>query len=85
MNRAVTSVYFESPHRILKSIAVMAEIAPERELCLARELTKKFETFHRGTAAGLAAEFADRTVKGEITLLISGKGGRTQKPSPESA
>jgi 16S rRNA (cytidine1402-2'-O)-methyltransferase len=45
---------------------------PDRELCVARELTKKFEEFRRGTAAQLHAHYEARPPKGEIVLLISG-------------
>ena len=52
--REETSVFFESPYRIMKTLAACAEIMPDRQLCVARELTKKFEEFRRGTAAELA-------------------------------
>ncbi|MBA3883205.1 MAG: 16S rRNA (cytidine(1402)-2'-O)-methyltransferase [Chthoniobacterales bacterium] len=69
---AETSVFFESPHRISKTLAACAEIMAERQLCVARELTKKFEEFRRGTAAELLAHYAAHPAKGEITLVISG-------------
>src|SRR6266705_391942 len=47
--REETSVFFESPYRIMKTLAACAEIMPERKICVARELTKKFEEFRRGT------------------------------------
>ncbi len=73
--RRHTSVYFESPFRIAKSVAAIADLDPQRKICIARELTKKFETFHRGTASDLSAEFPlERKVKGEITLIVSGSG-----------
>src|SRR5438094_2008113 len=49
-DRAETSIFFESPFRILKSLAACFEIIPDRQLCVARELTKKCEEFRRGTA-----------------------------------
>ncbi|MEY2505806.1 MAG: rRNA (cytidine1402-2-O)-methyltransferase [Verrucomicrobiota bacterium] len=67
-----TSVFFESPYRILKTLAACAELMPERQLCVARELTKKFEDFRRGTAAELLAHYEARPAKGEITLVIEG-------------
>jgi 16S rRNA (cytidine1402-2'-O)-methyltransferase len=70
--REETSVFFESPYRILKTLAACAEIMPERQLCVARELTKKFEEFRRGTAADLTAHYDAHPAKGEITLVISG-------------
>lgn len=67
-----TSVFFESPYRILKTLAACAELMPDRQLCVARELTKKFEEFRRGTAAELLAHYTAHPAKGEITLVISG-------------
>jgi 16S rRNA (cytidine1402-2'-O)-methyltransferase len=70
--REETTVFFESPYRILKTLAACAEIMPDRQLCVARELTKKFEEFRRGTAAQLLAHYTQRPAKGEITLVMSG-------------
>ncbi|HEX8490052.1 MAG TPA: 16S rRNA (cytidine(1402)-2'-O)-methyltransferase [Chthoniobacterales bacterium] len=67
-----TAVFFESPYRILKTLSACAEIMPDRQLCVARELTKKFEEFRRGTAAELLAHYSAHPAKGEITLVISG-------------
>ncbi|HEX8078521.1 MAG TPA: 16S rRNA (cytidine(1402)-2'-O)-methyltransferase [Chthoniobacterales bacterium] len=66
-----TSVFFESPYRILKTLAACAELMPDRPLCVARELTKKFEEFRRGTAAELLAHYTAHPAKGEITLVIA--------------
>lgn len=70
--REETTVFFESPHKINKTLAACAEIMPERRLCVARELTKKFEEFRRGTAAELLAHYKAHPAKGEITLLVEG-------------
>ncbi|MCB1062331.1 MAG: 16S rRNA (cytidine(1402)-2'-O)-methyltransferase [Verrucomicrobiae bacterium] len=72
LDRRCTSIYFESPHRIVRSLAVLAAVDPERSVCVARELTKKFETFHRGSAKQLADDFAKSPRKGEMTLLVAG-------------
>ncbi len=72
--RAETSVFFESPHKIAKTLAAAVGIMPERMLCVARELTKKFEEFRRGTAAELLAHYEAHPAKGEITLVIAGQG-----------
>jgi 16S rRNA (cytidine1402-2'-O)-methyltransferase len=71
--RRETSVFFESPHRIAKSLAVMAELAPDREVCVARELSKKFEEYWRGTAADLSARAEKQAPRGEICLLVAGR------------
>jgi 16S rRNA (cytidine1402-2'-O)-methyltransferase len=67
-----TSLFFESPHRVVKSLAVLAEIAPDRRVCVARELTKRFEEYRSGVAADLVAHYEARPPKGEICLVIEG-------------
>jgi 16S rRNA (cytidine1402-2'-O)-methyltransferase len=71
MERAETSIFFESPYRLVKTLTACSEIMPDRELCVARELTKKFEEFRRGIALELLAHYTVHPVKGEITLLIN--------------
>lgn len=71
--REETTIFFESPYRINKTLAACAEVMPERQLCVARELTKKFEEFRRGTASELLAHFGAHPAKGEITLLVAAK------------
>lgn len=70
--REETTVFFESPYRITKTLTACAEIMPDRRLCVARELTKKFEEFRRGTPTELLAHYEAHPAKGEITLVISG-------------
>lgn len=67
-----TSIFYESPFRIQKTMQALAAIDPAVPVCVARELTKVFETYHRGTASELAAEFAAHPPKGEMVLLIGG-------------
>lgn len=70
-SREETAIFFESPHRIEKTLAALQEICPARQVCIARELTKTHEEFLRGTPAELLAHFQNRPPKGEITLLIA--------------
>ncbi len=70
--RPETSVFFESPYRLLKSLEVCAAHFPSRLICVARELTKQFEEFRIGTAPELLAHYSLRTVKGEIVFLVRG-------------
>ena len=65
-----TTLFFESPHRLPSTLEILTELAPDQPICVARELTKAFETLHHGTATELQAYFAERKVKGEIVLLI---------------
>jgi 16S rRNA (cytidine1402-2'-O)-methyltransferase len=71
--RRETSIFFESPHRIARSLAVLAELAPDRQVCVARELSKKFEEYWRGPAAELSARAEKQSPRGEICLLIAGR------------
>jgi len=68
----VTSVFFDSPHRIDSTLTLLTSLDPDRPLAIARELTKKFEEFRRGTAHALAEQFHEKRTKGEIVLIISG-------------
>jgi len=67
-----TVVLYESPHRIVKTLAQFLEVcAPERPAVVARELSKKFEEMHRGTLDELHTYFsALPRVRGEIVLLL---------------
>ena len=66
-----TIIFFESPYRLTKTLAACIDVMPDRQLCIARELTKKFEEFRRGTARELLAHYEARPPKGEIVLVIS--------------
>jgi 16S rRNA (cytidine1402-2'-O)-methyltransferase len=69
--REETSIYFESPYRLIKTLRAAVELTQDRQLCVARELTKKFEEFRRGTASELLAHYEAHPPKGEIVLVIS--------------
>ena len=73
-SREETSIYFESPYRLTKTLKASAELLPDRQICVARELTKKFEEFRRGTPSELLAHYEAHPPKGEIVLLMSGRG-----------
>jgi 16S rRNA (cytidine1402-2'-O)-methyltransferase len=69
-----TLVFYEAPHRILETLEDIAATLGERELVLARELTKIHEEFLRGTPREVQSALAERpSVKGEITVMV-GKG-----------
>lgn len=82
--RGETSIYFESPHRILKTLAALDAICPGRTVCVARELTKTFEEYRRETPSTLIAHFEKHPPKGEITLVIpSGSSAGDEAVSSE--
>lgn len=70
-DRAETTIFFESRYRLTKTLSACREIMPDRQLCVARELTKKFEEFHRGTAGELVRHYEAHPPKGEVVLMIS--------------
>ncbi|MBV9673090.1 MAG: 16S rRNA (cytidine(1402)-2'-O)-methyltransferase [Verrucomicrobia bacterium] len=72
LERLCTSIYFESPYRLIRSLEVIETLDRERALCIARELTKHFEEYRRGTASELLEQCKSRPPKGEITLVIRG-------------
>lgn len=73
-----TIVLYESPYRVQKLLGELAEIMPERRVVLARELTKRFEEFLRGTSAELMKLYESRSPKGEFVVLIHGAEGVVQ-------
>jgi len=73
VTRMESSLFYESPHRLVKSLAVIADLAPEHAVCVARELTKRHQEYRRGTAAELLAYYTERPPKGEIVLVIAGQ------------
>ena len=80
-----TMIFYESPFRLLKTLEQFAEyFGAERQACVSRELTKIYEENVRGTLSEIIANFAKRTVKGEIVIVVSGsppreKLGKTPK------
>jgi 16S rRNA (cytidine1402-2'-O)-methyltransferase len=66
-----TLVFFEAPHRIAGTLADISTIFGERELVLGREITKRFETILRGTAAEVATQLGSKA-RGEITIVLAG-------------
>ncbi len=67
-----TIILYESPYRVQKTIEDIVKIMGNRYIVIARELTKKFEEFIRGSAAEIATQLSQRKLKGEIVILISG-------------
>lgn len=72
-DRGCTSVYFESPHRLHKTLkaATESEVLARVTFCVARELTKIYEEYRTGTAAELLEHYLKKPPKGEICLLLS--------------
>lgn len=67
-----TLVFYESPQRLQALLEAILAVLGDRRVVLARELTKAFEEFRRGTASELVAALRGKTVRGEVTLLVAG-------------
>ena len=67
-----TFVFFESPHRLLKTLAIMAATLGARSLVVAREITKVHEEFVRGTPEALVGHFSATPPRGELTVVVAG-------------
>jgi 16S rRNA (cytidine1402-2'-O)-methyltransferase len=66
-------VFFESPYRLLKSLGDMRDVLGNRGVVVARELTKKFEEFLRGDIQSVLKKLENRSIKGEITVIVEGR------------
>lgn len=69
-----TLIFYESPYRLLKALQQMSEIfGPDRQACVAREISKLFEEFKRGSLQELIDYYTEKGVKGEIVIIVEGK------------
>jgi 16S rRNA (cytidine1402-2'-O)-methyltransferase len=68
-----TVVFYESTHRILKTLEQLASVVPSRQIMVAREITKMFESFYRGSAEDILKELKSdkNNQKGEFVIIIS--------------
>jgi 16S rRNA (cytidine1402-2'-O)-methyltransferase len=67
-----TLVFYEAPHRLREALNDMQGILGERQVVLAREVSKTYEEFLRGPISNIIQQIAERAIKGEITLLVRG-------------
>ncbi len=91
-NDTRTLIFYEAPHKLLYTLSDMLEVLGDREIVLARELTKKFEEFYRTTLSEAIKHYNEIPPKGEFVLIIRGKDPETLEeerkaslPSPEKA
>ena len=68
-----TLIFYESPHRLNETLKDILDILGDREIVLTRELTKIYEEILRGKVSEIQHQLAEKKIKGEITLVISGK------------
>ncbi len=67
-----TIIFYESPHRILKTLEDLQNAFGDRNAVIGREMTKKFEEILRGTLSSLRQSFVSRAIKGEFVLIVAG-------------
>jgi 16S rRNA (cytidine1402-2'-O)-methyltransferase len=67
-----TLITYESPNRLTDTLSLMLDVLGDRPACVARELSKKFETFQRGTLSEILEHFEANPPRGEITLVVGG-------------
>lgn len=73
-----TLIFYEAPHRLNETVQAMATVFQERQVTLARELTKKFETFIRGSISQVANWLKENEVKGECCIIVEGNQNSDQ-------
>jgi len=74
-----TLIFYESPHRLSETLKDIFEIFGDREIVLTRELTKIYEEILRGKVSEIQNQLAKRNLKGEITLVVSGRTRKERK------
>jgi 16S rRNA (cytidine1402-2'-O)-methyltransferase len=77
-SETVTMVFYEAPHRLMDALGDMLKIFGEREIAVARELTKLHEEFVRGKLSDVTGALSDRDIRGEIVLVVQGAAGEAQ-------
>ena len=66
-------VIYESPHRLLKTLEIIHEIIPNREIAVAKELSKIYEKLYRGYPIDVIEKIKKTNLKGEYIIIIKGK------------
>jgi len=72
-----TLVFYEAPHRLKETLNDMLAILGERDVVVAREVSKAYEEFLRGHLGSVMQQIGERTIKGEVTLLVKGTEAST--------
>jgi 16S rRNA (cytidine1402-2'-O)-methyltransferase len=71
-NLSYTLIFLESPYRIVESLEDLLSVLGDRKVCVAREMTKMFEEYWRGTVRGAVEYFKSQPARGEFTLVVEG-------------
>ena len=68
-----TLIVLESPYRVVEALEDILSILGDRQICVAREMTKMFEEYWRGTVSRALEHFKSQPARGEFTLVIQGQ------------
>ena len=79
-----TLIFLESPHRIVDSLEDILSVLGDRRICVAREMTKLYEEYWRGSISGALEYFKSKDPRGEFTLVVEGKGKEENEKWEES-
>ena len=79
-----TLIFYESPHRLKDTLGELLDVFGDRSIVAARELTKKFEEFRRGTITELIAYYKEEAPRGEFTLIVNGAGEEEARVEEET-
>ena len=83
-NLPYTLIFLESPHRIVDSLQDLLFTLGDRRICIAREMTKLYEEYWRGSISGALEYFKSKDPRGEFTLVVEGKGKEENEKWEES-
>lgn len=84
-NRPETMIFYEAPHRLKKTLKVMAEVlGGDRQVVLARELTKRYEEFSRGRLAEINDWYDEHQPRGEYVILVAGNDHPDEEAKEDS-
>ena len=78
-----TIIFYESPHRIIKTLTELLQYFGEREVAVCRELTKKFEETIRGPLSGVISKLEQRKPRGEFVIILEGRRKTDEKNQSE--
>lgn len=70
INSKYPIIFYESPHRIMRSLRELEEVSPSAQIVVCRELTKKFETIYRGTISDVVKNIQEGEMRGEFVVIV---------------
>jgi 16S rRNA (cytidine1402-2'-O)-methyltransferase len=82
-SEASTLIFFESPYRVVETLNEMREVFGDRQVAIARELTKVHEEMTRATMSQVIDRLSKVTPRGEFTLVVQGTGGKSGHTSQD--